>query len=214
MKNILIAVLLLAPCAAAAEETAKAAPVAPATAVPAAPAPDAWKTRSFTAEELKKYDGKEGRPVYAAVDGIVYDLTRSKYWKGGSHMKMHSSGADLTKDIKERAPKGIHKGGKILEKMPKVGVLAAPPATAGETRPAAAVPGVSAHKIAPGELGREERCAVTRKPLKVTENTPALEYKGKVYYFSSLPLLDKFSKDPEKYLGELEKARGLLKKKA
>lgn len=85
---------------------------------------DAWKKKVFTAEELQKYNGKDGRPVYVAVDGIVYDLTKSKYWKGGGHMKMHEAGADLTTDIKEKAPQGIHKGGKILNKMPKVGVTA------------------------------------------------------------------------------------------
>lgn len=85
---------------------------------------EAWKKKVFTAEELKRFDGREGRPVYVAVDGIVYDLSRSKYWKTGTHMKMHEAGADLTSDIKEKAPQGIHKGGKILNKMPKVGVTA------------------------------------------------------------------------------------------
>lgn len=90
-----------------------------------AQARDGWKTRVFTAEELKKNDGREGRPVYVAVDGIVYDLSKSKYWKTGTHMKMHEAGTDQSRDIHERAPKGIHKDGKILEKMPKVGVTEA-----------------------------------------------------------------------------------------
>jgi len=83
---------------------------------------DAWKKTVFTAEELQKYNGRDGQPVYVAVDGIVYDLSKSKYWKTGSHMKQHEAGADLTADIKEKAPQGIHKGGKILSRMPKVGV--------------------------------------------------------------------------------------------
>lgn len=83
---------------------------------------DAWKKRVFTAEELQKYNGRDGQPVYAAVDGIVYDLSKSKYWKTGTHMKQHEAGADLSADIHEKAPKGIHKDGKILNKMPKVGV--------------------------------------------------------------------------------------------
>jgi predicted heme/steroid binding protein/YHS domain-containing protein len=184
MKTILSAVLFLSfACAAAAGDNKAAAPAA-----------EAWRLRTFTAEELKKYNGKDGMPAYAAVDGIVYDLTS---------------------DIKEKAPQGIHKGGKILEKMPKVGVLAATPVIVKAEQPAApALAGVSLHKITPGELGLEERCAVTRKPLKVAEATPAAEYKSKVYYFSSVPLLEQFSKDPEKYLGKLEKVKGLLKKKA
>ena len=78
---------------------------------------EAWKTRTFTAEELKKYNGKDGMPVYAAVDGIVYDLSKSKYWKTGKHMKMHDAGSDLSEDIHKKAPQSIHRDGKILERM-------------------------------------------------------------------------------------------------
>ncbi|MEI7528019.1 MAG: cytochrome b5 domain-containing protein [Elusimicrobiota bacterium] len=188
---------------------------------------EAWKSRTFTAEELKKYNGLGGMPVYVAVDGIVYDLSRSKYWKTGEHMKMHAAGADLSSALHDQAPKMIHKDGKILEKMPKVGVLVKDaPATAGKPaaadkpaavpadKPAPAVAGVTLHRITKEELGKEERCAVTRKTLKVTETTPAVEYKGKTYYFSSVPLVEKFTKEPEKYTGAMEKAKNLFKKKA
>ncbi len=189
----------------------------------AAVSTEAWKSRTFTAEELKKYNGLGGMPVYVAVDGIVYDLSRSKYWKTGEHMKMHAAGADLSSALHDQAPKMIHKNGKILEKMPKVGVLvkdapatAEKPAAVPADKPAAApaVAGVTLHRITKEELGKEERCAVTRKTLKVTEATPAVEYKGKTYYFSSVPLVEKFTKEPEKYTGALEKAKNLFKKKA
>lgn len=81
-----------------------------------------WKNRKFTVEELKKYNGKDGMPVYVAVDGIVYDVTKSKYWKTGRHKNLHDAGNDLTYEIKNQAPK-FHKKGKILEKFPRVGVL-------------------------------------------------------------------------------------------
>ncbi len=81
-----------------------------------------WKNKKFTTEELKKYNGQNGMPVYVAVDGIVYDVTKSKYWKTGKHKNLHDAGNDLTKEIKNDAPK-FHKQGKILEKFPKVGVL-------------------------------------------------------------------------------------------
>lgn len=81
-----------------------------------------WRERKFTKEELLKYNGKNGMPVYVAVDGIVYDVTKSKYWKTGRHKNMHDAGTDLTYEIKNLAPK-FHKGGKILEKFPKVGIL-------------------------------------------------------------------------------------------
>ena len=177
---------------------------------------DAWKTRVFTAEELKKYNGKDGLPVYVAADGIVYDLSRSKYWKTGRHMKMHDAGSDLSKDLHERAPKSIHRDGKILGKMPKVGVLQGyvKPATDAEVKPEEKKPVVAVHKVAPGELGREAACPVTGQKLTVAEGTPALDLKGKTYYFSDDVSLDKFKQNPGKYLGGLkDKAKGLLKKK-
>lgn len=195
--------------------------------------PEAWKARTFTAAELKKYDGRDGMPAYAAVDGIVYDLTKSKSWKGGKHMALHNAGADLSSELHNKAPKAIHKDGKIMEKMPKVGVLegygrekiaAAPPAA--EAKPAAApaeaspvpasqpsarAPLASIHKIAREELGLETSCPVTGEKIKVSEKTPALDFKGKTYYFSGLSSLDKFRKDPAKQLKE--RVSGLFKKK-
>lgn len=166
---------------------------------------DAWKTRVFTAEELKQYNGKDGKPVYAAVDGIVYDLSGSKYWKTGRHMKMHDAGTDLSEDIHKRAPKSIHRDGKILEGMPKVGVLK-------ET--AVAKPAVALHKIAAAEIGRDAACPVTGKKLKVSEKTPALDFKGKTYYFSGETAVEAFRAAPDKYLGgAVEKAKGLFSKK-
>lgn len=50
----------------------------------------------FTTETLAYYDGKEGRPAYVAVDGIVYDLTNSDYWRNGSHYGGVTAGKDLT----------------------------------------------------------------------------------------------------------------------
>ncbi|MDD2805828.1 MAG: cytochrome b5 domain-containing protein [Elusimicrobiales bacterium] len=178
-----------------------------------APAPetDAWKNKVFTAEELKKYNGQDGQPVYAAVDGVVYDLTKSKYWKTGTHMKQHAAGEDLSKAIHERAPKSIHRDGKILERMPKVGVLQgyAAPATAEKSAPLAAP-----HKVASEEVGRQASCPVTGKKFAVAETTPALDLKGRTYYFSDELSLEKFKKNPGKYLGGLkDNAKGLLKKK-
>ena len=39
----------------------------------------------FTLDELKNYDGKEGRKAYIAVDGVVYDVTNVAAWQGGTH---------------------------------------------------------------------------------------------------------------------------------
>lgn len=148
-----------------------------------------WKARVFTAEELKRYNGQDGMPVYAAVDGIVYDLTKSKYWKTGTHMKMHEAGADLSEDIHNKAPERIHRGGKILERMPKVGVLAG-------YMPDRAV--VRAAKK--DEVGMEAVCPVSGEKFKVAKDTLAADYKGKAYYFCCAGCDKSFMKDPEKYL--------------
>jgi len=54
------------------------------------------QARRFTEEELKQYDGKEGRPAYVAYRGKVYDVTTSKLWRNGVHVRAHSAGEDLT----------------------------------------------------------------------------------------------------------------------
>jgi predicted heme/steroid binding protein/uncharacterized membrane protein len=69
-------------------------------------------------EELARKDGKEGRPVYIAYKGKIYDVTQSSLWKTGSHMRRHSSGKDLTTDIRA-APHGPE----VLERYPQVGII-------------------------------------------------------------------------------------------
>lgn len=77
------------------------------------------EAREFTLEELKQYDGQDGRPAYVAVDGIVYDLTDSKAWSNGKHNGF-TAGKDLTDEIKNISPHGV----KNLEGIPVVGKLA------------------------------------------------------------------------------------------
>ncbi len=74
--------------------------------------------KEFDVEEMEKGDGKEGKPVYVAHKGKVYDVTGSKLWKGGVHMKRHHGGKDLTTDI-QAAPHDPS----VLERYPQVGIL-------------------------------------------------------------------------------------------
>jgi predicted heme/steroid binding protein len=76
------------------------------------------KKDRLTPEELQHFDGKENRPAYFAYKGRVYDVSSSKLWKGGGHLKKHQAGNDLT-DILKTAP---HGDDRIL-KMPEVGEL-------------------------------------------------------------------------------------------
>jgi predicted heme/steroid binding protein/uncharacterized membrane protein len=74
----------------------------------------------ITSDELSRYDGKEGRPGYIAYKGLIYDVTNSKLWREGSHLRKHSAGADLTDTLKT-APHGEEK----ILKMPATGNLLA-----------------------------------------------------------------------------------------
>ena len=53
--------------------------------------------KDLTENELLQFDGKEEHPAYIAYNGHIYDVSNSKLWKGGSHMKRHTAGVDLTK---------------------------------------------------------------------------------------------------------------------
>ena len=74
--------------------------------------------KQFTLEELSKYNGAGGSPAYVAVNGIVYDVSLSPVWGGGTHFGLYA-GKDLTLQFK-----ACHSGEtKILNSLPKVGEL-------------------------------------------------------------------------------------------
>jgi predicted heme/steroid binding protein/uncharacterized membrane protein len=73
-----------------------------------------------TPEDLCQYDGRDGRPAYIAYKGIIYDVTKSRLWKNGSHVTKHNAGRDLT-DLLKTAPHGEDK---VLS-VPRVGRLLA-----------------------------------------------------------------------------------------
>lgn len=74
----------------------------------------------MTVEQLSHFDGKENSPSYIAYRGMVYNMTKSKLWKNGSHVMKHAAGRDLTA-LLAAAPHGEDK---ILA-MPVVGKLLA-----------------------------------------------------------------------------------------
>lgn len=53
----------------------------------------------MTREELKEFNGKDGKPVYIAYKGKVYDLSKSDFWTGGLHMGLIEAGTDVTEKI-------------------------------------------------------------------------------------------------------------------
>ena len=74
--------------------------------------------RKFTLEELKNYDGKDGRPAYIAYKDKVYDVTDDFLWAEGDHQGEHVAGRDLTEEM-ALAPHADD----VLERVKQVGVL-------------------------------------------------------------------------------------------
>ncbi|MGO8806703.1 MAG: Rieske 2Fe-2S domain-containing protein [Candidatus Bathyarchaeia archaeon] len=62
-------------------------------------------TRKISPEDLKLFDGSNGRPLYLVFKGKVYDLSTSQLWLEGKHMGMHTRTDDLAEAIKT-APHG------------------------------------------------------------------------------------------------------------
>jgi predicted heme/steroid binding protein len=78
--------------------------------------------RTFTPEELAKYNGQNGVPAYVAVNGVVYDLTKVPEWANGRHF---CSGAIAGKDITflwNLAPRS-HKNPAFLKRFIVVGKM-------------------------------------------------------------------------------------------
>jgi predicted heme/steroid binding protein/uncharacterized membrane protein len=74
--------------------------------------------KEFSSDELAQFNGENGAPAYVAYQDNVYDVSDSKLWRNGMHMRRHHAGKDLTTDI-QAAP---HEPD-MLERYPKVGTL-------------------------------------------------------------------------------------------
>ena len=84
-----------------------------------APAPTPKVTTGdMTLEELKKFNGQNGNPAYAAVNGIIYDVSNANGWKNGVHKNGIKAGADLTKLMAD-SPHGTS----VLKDLPVIGKL-------------------------------------------------------------------------------------------
>ena len=75
------------------------------------------ETREITIEELSSFNGTEGRPAYAAVNGIVYDVSNEATWGGATHFGL-VAGKDLTAQFN-----GCHGTAAVLSQLPKAGIL-------------------------------------------------------------------------------------------
>lgn len=76
--------------------------------------------QEFNPQSLAGHNGRDqDKPVYIAHGGKVYDVSGSKLWRGGLHMKRHQAGHDLSADI-AAAPHGTE----VFERVPRIGFMA------------------------------------------------------------------------------------------
>lgn len=76
--------------------------------------------RTLTVEELTQYNGRNGKPAYVAINGIVYDVTGNAAWAAGTHFGLRA-GNDLSIQFSS-----CHLQNDILLRLPVVGNLLKP----------------------------------------------------------------------------------------
>jgi predicted heme/steroid binding protein len=81
--------------------------------------------RTFTLAELATFDGKNGRPAYVAVDGVVYDVSASAMWPQGEHTSCNL-GARAGQDLSDEIAKAPARMRSQLSKFPVIGTLTQP----------------------------------------------------------------------------------------
>ncbi len=57
----------------------------------------------LTMEDIAYYDGKEGRPAYIVIEGVIYDVTNVTHWAEGTHFGFEA-GTDMTDALDVEAP--------------------------------------------------------------------------------------------------------------
>lgn len=88
--------------------------------------------KRYTAADVALGDGKEGRPALVVYKGQVYDVTGSKLWRNGVHVKAHTAGGDLTSAMgaaphDDKVMERFQPVGVYMEEGPAPGVRVPPP---------------------------------------------------------------------------------------
>lgn len=89
--------------------------------------------------------------------------------------------------------------GKVLDKLPKVGVMVKEKSEALKTD-ATTMASPLPFTVEPSAYGRIVSCPVTGEKFKISKNTPAAKYKNKEYYLCCPACVEPFKKNPDKYI--------------
>ena len=57
--------------------------------------------KTYTIQELKKYNGDDEPEILIAFEGVVYDVTDCPKWRSGMHEQQHYPGLDLSFEIND-----------------------------------------------------------------------------------------------------------------
>jgi predicted heme/steroid binding protein len=71
----------------------------------------------FSKSELALHNGQDMEMIWIAYMGIIYEVSKSRYWKKGFHYE-HWAGQDLSPELKD-APHGE----RVFEQLIPVGYL-------------------------------------------------------------------------------------------
>ena len=144
--------------------------------------------KSFTRAELAGFDGQEGRPAYVAYRGRVFDVTASRLWRGGFHMKRHGAGQDLSEEIA-----GAPHAADVLDRFPQVGVLELEnPVGAGGPGPAPAAPPAAGVRRVATSLPPGEQRFLDRHPFFLRHPHPMTVH-FPIVFFIAAPLFTALS---------------------
>jgi predicted heme/steroid binding protein len=72
---------------------------------------------SYTKSQLALRNGQDKPEIWVALEGVIYDVTKSRLWREGKHYE-HWAGQDLTDELKD-APHNE----KVFDKFKVIGRL-------------------------------------------------------------------------------------------
>ncbi|HEX7712427.1 MAG TPA: hypothetical protein VF531_00270 [Bacillota bacterium] len=127
--------------------------------------------RTFTPAELAGCNGQNGAPAYAAVNGLVYDLTNVRGWSGGKHFCPGAlAGRDLSA-IWNLIPRS-HRNPNFLKRFTVVGRLVATKPELATPAPSGGISGPQATAVPSPALVPSPTTVQPRPSLSPSPETP------------------------------------------